>query len=537
VSLLSKIVGRAMRLPPATHAVRVERHLPIPMRDGVTLFAHRYFPVGVASPPLILARSPYGRTGAFGVLNGELLAERGLQALVVSVRGTFGSGGTLFPFHQEGEDGHDVIAWMRAQAWYPGAFATNGPSYLGLTQWAIAGEAGPELKAMCLPVTASEFRGQSYAGESFSLENALSWTDLIAHQEQPPLKFLWHLAHRPQLARGLMHLPLNEADRVGTGTTSEFYQQWLVHDALGDPWWKPAQHDRVVPAAAVQMHTGWFDLFLPWQLRDYARLKAAGHAPSLTIGPWAHAQPASLAAATRNAIPFLKAALANTPAPVTTRVYVTGQEQWRDLAEWPPPSTPTRWHLRADRKLTAGAPAACAPDTFTYDPANPTPSVGGPLLRGDTSGPRDNRKLEARSDVLVYTSEVLSEDLEIIGTPEADLFVGSSLEHTDFFARLCDVHPNGKSLNVCDALFRVKALPRETSGGWHLRFDLWPTAHRFLRGHRLRVQISSGAHPRYARNLGTGEPLATGTRTVKATQRVFHEPDRASAIVLPVTAP
>lgn len=543
MSVLSKVLGRIMKLPPATGTVRVERNLRIPMRDGVQVLAHRYVPEGAANAPLILVRSPYGRAGAFGILTGELFAERGFQVVLVSVRGTFGSGGVLFPFQQEKDDGADVVKWLRTQHFYPGAFATHGPSYLGLTQWAIAASAGPELKAMSLQVTASEFRNQTYAGESFALENALAWSDLITHQELPLAQMLWHQVYKPNLARALMHLPLREADRIATGQTVSFYQQWLLHETPGDPWWAPAMHDDTVAqvTAAIQMSTGWYDLFLPWQLQDYERLKAAGRAPRLTIGPWAHADPKSFGAALRAALPWLNQILREDPAPPTppVRIFVGGQEAWRELAVWPPESKSVRWYLQAQRGLSAALPTHVEPDTFIYDPATPTPSVGGPLLQGKTSGPRDNRKLEARSDVLVYTSPVLTEDLEVIGIPEADLFVRSSLGHSDFFARLCDVHPNGLSLNVCDALLRVKdGMAEQTGDGqWHLRFALWPTAHRFLAGHRLRVQISSGAHPRYARNLGTGEPLGAGTRMHSATQTVFHDPEHPSAILLPVTSP
>jgi putative CocE/NonD family hydrolase len=192
-------------------------------------------------------------------------------------------------------------------------------------------------------------------------------------------------------------------------------------------------------------------------------------------------------------------------------------------------------HLQPGGGLAAETPPASEPDHYRYDPADPTPAVSGPLLTGN-SVPTDNRQLEARPDVLTYTSAPLERDLDVIGPVQAELFVRSSLEHTDFFARLCDVDAQGKSINVCDALLRVVPgqQPVTADGCLHITIDLWPTAHRFLRGHRIRLQVSSGAHPRYARNTGSGEPLASATKLVVADQSIYHDPDHPSGIVLSI---
>jgi putative CocE/NonD family hydrolase len=179
---------------------------------------------------------------------------------------------------------------------------------------------------------------------------------------------------------------------------------------------------------------------------------------------------------------------------------------------------------------------------YVYDPGEPTPSVGGPVLSASIrrgSAPPDNRALEARADVLTFTGAALESDLEVMGQVYADLFVRSSLEHTDFFARLCDVEPGGRSTGVCDALIRLipgKTAP-EADGTTRVRIELWPTAYVFKAGHRVRLQVSSGAHPRYARNPGSGEPLVSATTLVKANQEIFHDAEHPSAIVLPVTSP
>jgi putative CocE/NonD family hydrolase len=221
------------------------------------------------------------------------------------------------------------------------------------------------------------------------------------------------------------------------------------------------------------------------------------------------------------------------------RIFVTGANQWRDLPDWPPPGATTRrLYLQPGRGLAPALPPASEPDHYRYDPADPTPSVAGPLLLGRAQ-PTDNRALEARADVLTYTSTPLEHDLEVIGPVQADLFVQSSREHTDFFVRVCDVDRHGKSLNVCDALLRVSPghPARCQDGSVQLTFDLWPTAHRFRSGHRVRVQVSSGAHPRYARNPSSGEPLASATRLFAADQSISHDPTHPSAIVLSVVGP
>jgi putative CocE/NonD family hydrolase len=175
-----------------------------------------------------------------------------------------------------------------------------------------------------------------------------------------------------------------------------------------------------------------------------------------------------------------------------------------------------------------------APDHYRYDPANPTPSVGGTLLL--TGGPRDNRRLEARPDVLSFTTASLDADLEVIGPISLELYVRSSLEHTDFAGRLCDVHPDGRSINICDGLLRLNPDTDgvQPDGSRRIQIDLWATAHRFRRGHHLRLQVSSGAHPRWSRNLGTGEPIGTAVSMIAADQTIYHDRTRPSALVLPV---
>ena len=541
MSITSRIISRLMKLPPAeSHNILVRRDLKVQMSDGVALLADHYAPREGPKRPTILIRSPYGRAGFFGAVFARPFAERGFQVLIQSCRGTFGSGGTFAPFHQEQADGLATVAWIKTQDWFSGELLTMGPSYLGYVQWAVAPYVGPELKAMVAQVTTSEFASQMHPGGAFTLNDMLTWTHQIMTQEKGWFALI---GQTRKLAPALRHLPLCDADALAVGTSVPFFQDFLVH-VPGDDWWAPADHSRTVAevSAPVNMVTGWYDIFLPRLLKDYRTLRVAGKRPYLLIGPWTHAAMPGMAAAAREALPWFRAHLSGDhsalrEAPV--RLFVMGAKQWRDFPDWPPANVRLeRWHLQPNGGLTLAPPPDAAPDHYHYDPANPTPAVGGAWLSG-SFGPRDNRPLEARPDVLVYTSIPLQQDLEVIGPVTAELYIRSSLEHTDFFAKLCDVDPSGRSINLCDGILRLAPghLAPEADGSLHITIELWPTANRFLRGHRVRVQVSSGAHPRFARNLGSGEPLATATTLRTAEQTVYHDPAHPSAIVLPVLQP
>jgi hypothetical protein len=220
-----------------------------------------------------------------------------------------------------------------------------------------------------------------------------------------------------------------------------------------------------------------------------------------------------------------------TPSWSCVRADTMGDGGWHDLQQWPPPASTQRWRLQPHGALAAPVPPAGEPSRYTYDPADPTPAVGGTSPSPGNAGPKDNRELERRPDVLTYTSEPLGSALEITGPVTAELFVASSRPHTDFFARLCDVDPKGRSVNITDGLIRLTST---SSKPQPVRVNLWPTAHQFLPGHRIRLQVSSGAHPRYARNTGSGEPLAKAATLYTAQQAVYHDPAHPSAVLLPV---
>jgi putative CocE/NonD family hydrolase len=555
MSLSSRLAGWFLRLPPAeSHRYRIVRDQPVTMPDGVTLLADHYIPQATGKDnrggdqrraPTILVRSPYGRRGFFAFLLALPFVTRGYQVFLQSCRGTAGSGGAFIYARHEQQDGLATIAWIKRQEWFTGELAMIGPSYLGFVQWAVAADVGDMLKALVPSITSSDFNHFRFQGGTLTLETILGWSTMMTQQATTGPRLVSGLLTAPRRQRRLehayAHLPLKEADRLVTGQPSDTFQDTLAHGPE-DAYWRPVDHSERVGAvtAPVCLQAGWYDIFLADQLKDYQRLHAAGRQPALLIGPWYHGQLGSLAAQTREALAWLDLHLKGQEhrwraKPV--RLFVMGTNEWRDYADWPPPAQPQRWHLQPAGGLAPAVPTGGQPDHYRYDPANPTPAVGGNLLGAmPRMGQRDNRALEARPDVLGYTSAPLEQDVEVIGPVIADLYVSSSREHTDFFARLCVVEPSGRSYNLCDGILRLT--PGEPvsdpEGVWHLQIELWPTAYRFRRGQRVRIQVSSGAHPRFARQLGTGESLSTATTMVAAEQTVYHDAMHPSAVVLPV---
>jgi uncharacterized protein len=535
VNLSSHLIERFLRLdPPLTRDLAVRRDLRVPMPDGAVLLADLWSPrASAASLPTALLRSPYGRRGLIGSGLARPLAERGFQVLIQSTRGTFGSGGDFDPMRQEREDGLATLEWVVKQAWFDGSIVLIGGSYLGYVQWAVADRLPPEVKAMIPQVTDSALTLEFLRPDGLSLETPFSWGVMVAGQERRGA-MLRGLAQVRRNRQALEVLPLGKADVAATGQRVGYVQDILACDA-GDPRWAGIDHTQRVAEVSVPVSSigGWYDIFLPGQLRDFKILQEAGRTARLTVGPWTHL---SLdGTALREGIEFGLACACGEPPPprAPVRLYVMGEEAWRDFDAWPPPGySPQRFHLQSGGSLDRmpSGPGGPPLSRYRYDPADPTPAVGGVRMTRTSSGRVDNAKLEARSDVLTYTTAPLDADTEVIGEVSAEIWFRSSLPHADVFVRLCDVDPGGRSRNVCDGLTSLSGADTLTQAV----VRLWPTAHRFKRGHRIRVQVSSGAFPRFARNPGTGEPSATATRLQPADQEVYHDPAHPSAIILPV---
>jgi putative CocE/NonD family hydrolase len=545
--LTSMVLQCLLALPAALdRRVAVERDVRVPMDDGVELAADVYTPAGPGPHATILVRSPYGRAGPFGLALGRVFAERGYRVVIQSCRGTFGSGGAFEPNFHERDDGLTTIRWIERQPWFDGRLAMNGPSYLGGVQWAVADAAGPALRALCTHVTYSNIASHWYRGGSFALADTIDWSTMVAEQEVVRFEWLKSMfeARLWRIDRVIDRLPVAELDERVIGRRVNFWREFVDHPSSDDPFWAPVDHSARLAAVTVPVLQvgGWYDIFLPTQLDDYHSLVAARNQPRLVIGPWTHLSPGGFKVQVTESLRWLDRHVRNVAVAeaaddaLPVRLFVMGADRWCDVASWPPPGyRAQRWHLHAGGWLDPSEPAASEPDRYTYDPSDPTPVAGGTLLRR-SGGRRDQTRTEARPDVLVFTSTVLTTDVEVAGEVAAEIHVSSDIDHFDVFVRLCDVDAKGRSSNVCDGIERVSPHRRPCPAGrvWTVPVRLWPTAQRFRAGHRIRVQVASGAHPRFARNLGTDEPMASATTMRAAHQGVHHDPEHPSAIILPV---
>ncbi|GAB4424838.1 MAG: CocE/NonD family hydrolase [Chloroflexi bacterium OHK40] len=556
------LVARAIGLRPAEYRVAVERAVPIPMPDGVRLYADRYTPRAPGCFPTILIRTPYGRAPEAGPLGPlidllhTLFAERGYNVLHQGVRGRFRSEGHFDPLLQEAADGHATLAWIAGQPWFDGNLGMYGASYSGYTQWAIAADAPEFLRAIVPVCTSARFSHLLYPGGTFALETALRWAQLLALSNAPDggydLARLVSRRSRERLAAALAHTPIHEADRVATGVPVPAFRTWLNEGPDGNYWRAVDQQQAAGRVrAAVHLVAGWYDLFLSAQLADYAALLAAGRTPYLTVLPRHHTELPLLFEAIREGIWWLDAhlkgrreLLARRP----VRLALMGGREWHEMDFWPPPAAMTRYYLHAEGMLSTHRPGAATnpgspplawgSSSYRFDPQNPTPAIGGPVL-GLHGGPRDQRPIEGRQDLLCFTSPPLREALDVIGPVRLELYCRSSAPYSDFVARLCVVEPDGRSLNVCEGLAR--ATPgngaARADGSQRLEIDMGATARRFRPGQRIRLHICSAAYPRWSPTPSDGRPLAVaGPPGSPVEQTVYHDAERPSALVLPVVS-
>jgi uncharacterized protein len=332
------------------------------------------------------------------------------------------------------------------------------------------------------------------------------------------------------MRRAVAALPVAQADIALTGRRVRWFQEWIRHSP-DDLYWQASDHrtnvSRMPPV--VYLQGGWYDFFLRGMLADYAALQA-GRTVRLLIGPWGHGRGLYTRVGMRDALAALDAVLADGTPSSGVRVFVTGSRRWTDLPGWPPPARANAWYLQPAGRLADRPASAGPPSWFRYDPADPTPSVAGTAV-GLAAGPADNRRLEARPDVLIFTSDPQPADVEVIGPVRVRLYVQASVPYIDLHARLCDVTPRGQSINISDGIIRLTDAAPQTAHA--VEMDLWPVAHAFRRGHRIRLQVSGGAHPRYGRNLGTAESFATSTRLQASDRTVFHDARHPSAVWLP----
>ncbi|MDN5775288.1 MAG: CocE/NonD family hydrolase [Humibacillus sp.] len=518
-----------------TGGVRVERDIPVRMSDGTVLLTDHWAPAERhPDQPVLLTRTPYGRDSF--IAEARVFAERGHHVVVQSCRGHFGSGGTFDPFFTEADDGLDCVAWLEAQPWFTGRIHTYGFSYVGLTQWALTRDTPASVEAMVIGISARSFlRSIIHHRGGFGMETAVVWNLLLDGMEGSVLhQARSALRGRRGVQRGSDAIPPTRAVQTATGSDSPFFQDWLAHDGH-DPWWQPVDFATVPESVPpLVLVAGWYDLFGHTQVEDFIALRAAGRPVRLVAGPWTHVSQGLGPVAVQESLRQLAGVEeAHDEPPV--RIKPIGSSRWLDLDAWPPAGRAHTYHLHPGGALRDDAPSGESKEGYRYDPADPTPMTGGRSLNPWTAGRKRQRERERRSDVLCWTTDPLAVDTLVAGEVVANVVLSSSNPTVDLFLRLCEVDGKGRSWNIADGYVRVVddgAAERGVMGGpSHHEVRLGATAALVRRGHRLRLQISSGAHPLHLRNSGNADGVHDFSRLVPSEQRVYLGPSGTSVVV------
>ena len=561
------------------YEVTVERGVTAKMRDGVILRADIYRPKADGQFPVLLTRTPYDKRNSapFGLKG----AARGYVVVIQDVRGRYTSDGDWYPFKHESNDGFDTVEWAAALPYSNGKVGMWSGSYVGATQMLTAIAHPPHLAGICPVVTASNYHdGWTYQSGAFEQWFNESWTSSLAQdtfdravvKNNNALVGGWKL---PLASYPLFNFPDPSAAPASTANLAPYFLDWLAHPSYDDYWKQISIEEHYADINVPVLSIGaWYDIFLGGSLRNYIGIKAHGgdaarNSQHLFVTIGGHAGGGrkigevdfGAAAAeydeneiTLNWYDYLFKGVQNEFAGKPVKIFVMGLNQWRGEDDWPlarAQSTKYFLHsaksassLRGDGSLSTAVPRSESADHYMYDPANPVPTVGGPLCCAPTqlaAGPRDQRAVEARDDVLVYSTPAFAQDTEITGPVSLELFAKSSAVDTDFTAKLVDVAPDGFAQNLTEGILRAryrdsqeKATLMNPGQIYKFTIDLWSTSNVFLKGHTLRLEVSSSNFPRFDRNLNTGEEPAYGKYYVSATNTIYHDADHPSALILPV---
>lgn len=553
--------------------IQIFQHQPIPMRDGVTLYADIYRPERAGKHPTIVVRTPYGvqREGVGVHDRLILLARMGYAVVNTDCRGRYESEGAWDPFRAEAQDGYDIIEWAAKQPWSTGKIATQGGSYLGHVQWAAMGEQPPSLVA-AFPAVASTNLYSNWIthGGAFRLAFNFGWgvVRMPYRIMQPQLYFTGKDAapelHYDQLLR---HLPLETMDARAFNHPVQHWRDWLEHESY-DSYWKAISDEERFARMQVPAITqgGWFDVFLAGTIngfvgmRKHAANQRARSLSRMVIGPWGHGPSRAYGDldfgddAERKLFDYevrwhdfhLKGIDNGVDRDAPVQIFYMGVNKWRGEQDWPIPGTQhARWYLQPDGKLASSAPADSTSTKYRYDPNDPVPTTGGNNCCGapTVAGPKEQSPLDGRSDIVRFTSDALTESVTIAGPVLMELYASTDGRDTDWMVKLIDVHPGGKAYPMAEGILRArfregldKPSLLEPGQAYRYEIDMVGTALVFQPGHRIRIDITSSNFPQFDRNLNTGDPLGKGTKPRVAEQTIWHSADRPSAIVLPVVS-
>jgi uncharacterized protein len=580
--IFSLLLGSSVLSAAENYEVTIERGVKATMRDGVILRADIYRPKTDGKFAVLLMRTPYNK--AEQVTFGLKAAAHGYVVIVQDVRGRYTSDGEWYTFKNESSDGYDTVEWAAGLPYSDGRVGMFGESYVGATQLLTAIAHPPHLAGICPGFTASNYHdGWTYQGGAFEQWFDESWTSILAQDTFNRSVLKNTNAFAPAWNLPLAgYMPFNFSDAAfapaSTSNLAPYFLDWLAHPNY-DGYWKSIaieEHygDIQVPALTV---AAWYDIFLGGSLRNYAEIKAhggseaarrgqhllvvvGGHAGQgrkigeLDFGPAADED--DLEQIWLKWYDFLFKNAQNEFAGKPVKIFVLGANRWREEDDWPlSRAQSTRYFLhsakgansvRGDGSLSTVAPRAEHADEYVYDPGNPVPTTGGPLCCDELHeppGPKDQRAVEARDDVLVYSTAAFAQDTEVTGPVRLELFAKSSAVDTDFTAKLVDVGPDGYAQNLTEGIVRARYRDSQEKAGlmnpgeiYKFTIDLWATSNLFKKGHVLRVEVSSSNFPRFDRSLNTGENSAFAVNFVSATNTVFHDAEHPSALVVEVVA-
>ncbi|HAL48711.1 MAG TPA: X-Pro dipeptidyl-peptidase [Dehalococcoidia bacterium] len=579
---------------PGPYSVKFEYNVAIMMRDGTTTYADVFRPDVAGKTPALLSRTPYdksapaNRTGTLDAIRGAM---SGYAVVVQDVRGRYSSDGVFYTFVNEIDDGYDSVEWVASQPWCDGNVGMYGVSYVGATQWLTAKSNAPSLKAIVPGVTASDYHeGWTWQGGAFELGfnlswamgglTAANWTNISRrlHLHDDDLERL--IVAKDNLTDAYRHLPMAEMPHL-MGELAPYYYDWLDHPEYDDYWKtvsiEESHSDITVPAFNFG---GWHDIFLGGTIRNFTRMRELGATESarngqrLLIGPWVHGgAPTNVSGAhnfgTRAAAAeidlqgqmlrfydhWLKGEDNGVSDDKPVRIFVMGENVWRSEDEWPLSranivnfylhSAGKANSLSGDGRLSQELPnGEEEPDVYAYNPLNPVPTLGGGLccdVGFMAAGVYDQRRVEGRDDVLVYSTPPLGRDVEVTGPISVTLFASSSAFDTDFTAKLVDVDPAGYARNLTDGIVRARyrftrqpASLLQPGQVYEFTIDLWATSNLFKQGHSIRLEVSSSNFPRFDRNTNTGEAIGSDAEHVSALQHVFHTSEYPSHVKLPL---
>lgn len=565
-------------VPQNAGGVHVDKDVLVPMRDGVRLAADIYRPAATGQFPVLLSRTPYNKNGQADLA--RFFAQNGYAVVVMDSRGLFASHGDWHPYTDEAEDGYDTQQWVGQQPWSNGKVGMFGRSYPGFTQLLPARFRSPYVKAIMPEAAQSSNFGAIWSTNGiYHLALGLSWgTRQEALATEKPLP-------SPNWVRVMNHLPLKSAMDL-IGVHSPFVADTITRDRYDDFWRKMSIQEHYAEMDVPAFHlTGWYDDLTHETLVNFAAMKKQSRSEharrwqKLLIGPWGHGvrtdpkygdmdfgpnMSTDLRALHLRWYDYHLKGVANgldKEAPI--RIFIMGENVWREEQEWPlARARATTFYLRSDGiantrmgsgRLSLQAPAADeAPDQYVYDPRYPVPTYGGHGSGGggitsdsafSIAGPMDQRSIQQREDVVVYTTEMLESDTEVTGDIELRLHFTTDVPDTDFFATLSDVYPDGRAILISEGALRTRfrdSLERPElltpNRPYEVKIPIWGTSNLFKKGHRIRLHLTSSNFPRFNRNLNSGKPMAeeTADDIRVARQRILHDRARASALILPV---